>query len=213
MMRALVCFAVVLSVPLPGIFAQSNSGQAPPADYRLQVGDGFEVLYRYTPEYNQTVTVQPDGQVALTLLGAVPVRGLTIEEARDRITREAAKRLSHPEVSLSLKDFVKPHFTVLGEVASPGRFELHGDLAAADAIAMAGGLKESARHTQILLIHRVNNTVGETQLLDFKALEKAHPGQELLTLRDGDLIIVPQNKISKVERFVKLANIGVYYPL
>ena len=183
------------------------------AGYKLQPGDSFEVQYRYTPEYNQTVSVQPDGKVSLALLGNVVVRGLTVEEARVRIMAEAAKRLKEPEVSLDLKDYEKPHFTVIGEVEKPGRYELRGPLTTVDALALAGGFKLTAKHTQILLIHRVSDTIGETRLLDFKALEHARPGQELIPLRDGDLIIVPQSKFSKVERFVKLGNIGAYYPI
>lgn len=218
MMRPLLMTAIFLCVALPGVRAQkvapeSAPPQAPAADYCLQAGDTFEVLYRYTPEYNQTVRIQPDGMVSLTLLGAVPVRGLTVEEARKRILHEAAKRFNNPDVSLALKDFERPHFTVLGEVANPGRFELRGSLSTVDALAMAGGLKTSARHNNILLIHRVNQTVGETTLIDFKALENGRPGRELITLRDGDIIIVPQSKLSKVERYVKLTNIGIYYPL
>jgi polysaccharide biosynthesis/export protein len=212
MMRYLL-LTMLLSVTSSHIYAQRVPGEAVPTDYCLQQGDSFEVLYRYTPEYNQTVTVQPDGMVSLTLLGAVPVRGLTVDEARNRIIHEAGKRFNDPDVSLALKDFVRPHFTVMGEVANPGRFELRGSISTVDALAMAGGLKVSARHNNILLIHRVNQTVGETRLIDYKALEKARPGQELIPLRDGDIIIVPQNKISKVERFVKLSNVGVYYPL
>ncbi len=183
------------------------------AAYRLQAGDAIEVLYRYTPEYDQTVNVQPDGSVALTLLGTVPVRGLTVEEARLRIVAAAATRLNQPVVSLALKDYERPHFTVLGEVEKPGRYELRGALSTVDGVAIAGGLKSSARHTQIVLIHRVSDTVGETQLLDFKRLDHAKKGQELIALRDGDVIVVPQNKLSKVERYVKLANVGAYYPL
>ncbi len=188
-------------------------GLAQEAGYRLQAGDAFEVQYRYTPEYNQTVSVQPDGKVSLTLLGNVAVRGLTVDEARLRIMAEAAKRLKEPEVALDLKDFEKPHFTVIGEVEKPGRYELRGALTTVDALALAGGFKLTAKHTQILLIHRVNDTIGETRLLDYKQLEHAKAGQELIPLRDGDLIIVPQSRFSKVERFVKLANVGAYYPI
>ncbi len=194
----------------------ANSGaQAPqplpPADYRLEAGDTIEVLYRTTPEYNQTVSIQPDGAVALQLVGTVPIRGLTLEDARDRIAREAAKRLNDPDISLALKDFDKPHFTVMGEVTNPGRYELRGSLSAIDGLAMAGGFKTTAKHTQIVLIHRINNTIGETQLIDYRTLEKPHKGQELIALRPGDLIIVPQSKLSKLERYVKIANTGVYY--
>ena len=212
-MRKLLRTLLILAVAIPYSVAQNAPSVVAPEGYRLQTGDSFEVLYRYTPEYNQTVSVQPDGAISLTLLGLVPIRGLTIEEARARILHEAAKRFNEPDVSLALKDFERPHFTVLGEVASPGRFELRGSLSTVDALAMAGGLKATARHTNIVLIHRINQTIGETRLIDVRALEKPQPGQELIRLRDGDLIIVPQSRLSKVERFVKLANVGAYYPL
>lgn len=194
---------------------QSASAQAPImpyADYRIETGDTIEVLYRKSPEFNQTVIVQPDGSVALQLIGSIPVRGLTLDDAQNRIARKAGERLNEPEVSLALKDFDKPHFTVIGEVANPGRYELRGSLSAIDGLAMAGGFKMTAKHTQILLIHRLNNVIGETQVIDYRELEKPqHNGKELLALRPGDLIIVPQSKLSKVERYVKLANTGVYY--
>ncbi len=190
----------------------SPPSSIPYADYRIETGDTVEVLYRKSPEFNQSVTVQPDGSVALQLIGSIPIRGLTLQEAQDRITRKAAVRLNDPEVSLALKDFDKPHFTVMGEVTNPGRYELRGSLSAIDGLAIAGGFKMTAKHTQILLIHRVNNVIGETRLVDYKELEKPQPkGHELLVLQPGDLIIVPQNKLSKVERYVKLANTGVYY--
>lgn len=184
--------------------------------YRLQPGDSLEVLYRYTPEYNQTVTVQPDGSVSLQLIGNVKVGGLTLSNATGEISRRAGKRLLNPEVSISLKDFEKPHFTVLGEVTNPGRFELRGHISPVDAMAMAGGFKPTARHTQIVLIHRLNATTGEAQLLNFKQLEKAKSARaadDFPLLRDGDLLVVPQNKLSKVERLVRLTGIGLYYPL
>ena len=63
----------------------SDSRSASLSGYRLQPGDTFTVHYRLTPEYNQTVTLQPDGTVTLRLLGPVSLRGLTGEQARSRI--------------------------------------------------------------------------------------------------------------------------------
>lgn len=200
------------SSPLQMQSSPSQSPSAPYPDYRIEPGDTIEVLYRKSPEFNQTVTVQPDGAVALQLIGSVPIRGLTLEDAQSRITRKAAVRLNNPEISLALKDFDKPRFTVMGEVVNPGRYELRGSLSAVDGLAMAGGFKPTSKHTQILLIHRVNNVIGETQLINYQELEKPQgKGKELITIKPGDLIIVPQNKISKVERYVKILNTGVYY--
>ena len=212
--------AVLLSILSLGLATVRAGAQAAlstaPASYQLQTGDSLGVVYRLTPEYNQTTSVQPDGTVTLQLLGPLKVRGLTVEEARVTIRNAAANRLRDPEVSLELKDWDKPHFTVLGEVGLPGRFELRGPLSVEDALAVAGGVKGSGKRTNILLIHRVDNTIGQTQLVDIRALERnPKPGTELLSLQPGDIVVVPITKLAKVERYVKLVNYGVgsYIPL
>ena len=214
------CFSVLLGVlSLGGLLAWAGAQAVPltpPATYQLQTGDSVGVVYRLTPEYNQTVSVQPDGTVTLQLLGAVRVRGLTVDEARVVIHDAAAKRLRDPEVSLEIRDWEKPHFTVLGEVGLPGRFELRGPLSVEDALAMAGGVKGSGKRTNILLIHRVDATVGQTQLVDLRMLERnPKPGTELLALQPGDIVVVPISKLTKVERYVRLINFGIgsYIPL
>src|SRR5256885_17064151 len=84
--------------------------------YRLQPGDVLEVQYRYSPEFNQTVTVQPDGYVTLEIGGDLKVAGFTIEETRQAILRQARKRLQDPVATIVLKEFQKPYFVVAGEV-------------------------------------------------------------------------------------------------
>src|SRR5207249_4925094 len=66
-----------------------------------------------------------------------------------------AKILHDPVINVELKDFEKPYFIVGGEVGHPGKFDLRGDTSVAQAVAIAGGLRDSAKHSQILLFHRV----------------------------------------------------------
>lgn len=208
----LTSLVLTLGLCLGSMHAQRSSEPLTIAStYRLQAGDAFTVQYRLTPEYNQTVSIQPDGTVTLQLLGSIPVRGLTLAEARSLVEQAAAKRLRNPELSLELKEYERSHFTVLGEVGTPGRYELRGPLSVQDGLALAGGFKTTARHTKILLIHRIDDTTGETQLINFKALEKPKPGMELSRLQPGDIIVVPSSKLSKVERYTKIFNTGVYY--
>ena len=91
--------------------------------YRLQPGDSVEVQYRYTPEFNGKAVIQPDGQISIPITGLVRIGGLPVEEARMAIAAKAAERLRDPEVVLLLTDFVKPAFTVAGEVGKPGRYD------------------------------------------------------------------------------------------
>jgi polysaccharide export outer membrane protein len=181
--------------------------------YRLMTGDSIEVLYRFTPEYNETVAVLPDGTVALQLIGSVKVGGLDLSEAHDAILDRAATRLKNPELSVSLKNYEKPHFAVLGEVGAPGRFELHGEITAVDAIAMAGGLKTTTSETHILLLHRENGEYSEATVIDFRKLKRGNGTTEMPVLRNGDLVLASTSKLARLERVVHLANIGAFYPL
>ena len=182
------------------------------ARYRLQPNDVIEIQYRYTPEYNQTASVQPDGFVTLQLIGDVKLDGLTLEQARANIIERVSARLRDPEVFILLKDYEKPHFVVGGEVTSPGRFELRGHMTAVEAIAMAGGFKTlSAKHSQVILFRRTDAENGETRTLDLKKIMYKPMLEEDVMLRPGDMLLVPQNRISKIERFIKWANMGVYW--
>jgi polysaccharide biosynthesis/export protein len=198
------------------IRAEHNEPQFANRDqrYRLQPNDVIEVQYRYTPEYNQAVNIQPDGFVTLQMLGDLKLGGLDLNQARSAVLERAAARFKDPELTLALKEYDKPRFTVGGEVNNPGRFELHGATTVLEAIATAGGLKTaSAKHSQVLLVRRVDDTYAETKVLDLKELVNTRNFAEDQTLRAGDMLLVPQNTISKIERLVKWANVGVYAPL
>jgi protein involved in polysaccharide export with SLBB domain len=78
---------------------------------------------------------------------------------------------------------------------------------------MAGGFKTaSAKHSQVILFRRVGPDLAKTELLDLKAaMSPSATGPPLGDLQPGDLLVVPQNRISKIERFMKLGNIGIYW--
>src|SRR6476660_3817904 len=50
--------------------------------YQLCHGDTFDLSFPFTPEFNQTVTVHPDGFITLAGLGDLYVLGKTVPELR-----------------------------------------------------------------------------------------------------------------------------------
>jgi len=209
----LIIAVCVLSAPLSA-YAQN---QRPPQlstvteeRYRLQPGDVLEIQYRYSPEFNQTVTVQPDGYVSLEIGGDVKVAGMTIEQTRQVILKKAGARLREPVATIVLKEFQRPYFVVAGEVAQPGKIEMRERVTAIQAIMLAGGMKETARSSQIVVFRRINSDVAEVKLLNLKSIRRTSDLENDLTLQPGDMIYVPRDKISKIERFIKLASVAAF---
>jgi hypothetical protein len=62
----------------------------------------------------------------------------------------------------------------------------------------------------VILFRRVGPDLAKTQILDLKAAMSPTATEPLADLRSGDMLIVPQNLVSKIERFIKWANIGLY---
>lgn len=200
------CKWVTLMVGLAGIAAA-----APAAPYRLQTGDTIEVHYRLTPEFNATSAVQPDGTVSLPLAGRVAVGGTTVEEASKIIGALASERLRDPEVTVILKEFTKPTYTVAGEVSKPGLFDHRGEVTLMRALANAGWFKESSKHSQVLLVRRLDADWGEARVVDVRRDVRKRDFTEDPVIHPGDLVVVPQNTLSKVDRYFRwatFANLG-----
>ena len=178
--------------------------------YRLQPGDVFEVQFRYSPEFNQTVTVQPDGYISLEISGDMKVAGLTIEQTRAAILKKAATRLQDPVATIVLKEFQKPYFVIAGEVNLPGKIEMRERVTALQAIMLAGGMKEAARSSQVVVFRRLNSDTAEVKLLNLKDIRRTSDLENDLTLQPGDMVYVPRDKISKIERFMKLASVAAF---
>ncbi len=182
--------------------------------YVLHPGDVLDIQYRYTPEFNQTVSVQPDGYISLEMGGDLKVAGRNLEQVRNLILARARMRLESPELVVVLKEFQKPYVVVAGEVVQPGKFELRESLTAIQAVLLAGGFKDSAKSSQILVFRKLNADTAEVRSLNFKTLKRTSDLENDLALQPGDMILVPRNRISKIERYVRLASLTTFlYPL
>jgi polysaccharide export outer membrane protein len=177
--------------------------------YRVQPGDVLELAFPFTPEFNQAVTVQPDGYIILRGAGELHAKGRTVAELAEALRKAYTKILNEPLVTVDLKDFVRPYFLVGGEVGRPGKFELRGDTTVTEAVTIAGGFRDSAKHSQVLLFRRVSDSLAEVKVLNVKKMLQSGDLEEDLHLRSGDMLFVPKNALSKVRPFVPIPGVGV----
>jgi len=192
-----------------------DRGQAPQLQhrnrrYQLHSADVLELNFPFTPEFNQTVTVQPDGYITLRGVDSIRVEGQTLPELNDSLRAVYGKILHDPVINVELKDFEKPFFIVGGEVGHPGKFDLRGETTATEAVAIAGGLRDSAKHSQVVLFHRVPDGWVQVKKLHMKKMLKDANLDEDAYLQPGDFLYVPKNTMSKIGRFIPTSSLGLY---
>jgi polysaccharide biosynthesis/export protein len=178
--------------------------------YRLNKSDVLEVSFAFASEYNQTVTVQPDGYITLKDAGHLLAEGLTAQELEAAIEGAYAKLLHEPLVTVNLKDFDRPYFIASGEVAHPGKYELRGKTTITAALAIAGGFTQQAKHSQVVLFRHVSPNLVESRVLNVKAMLKHRDLREDPYLEAGDHLLVPRSTVSNIMRFMPATNMGMY---
>jgi polysaccharide export outer membrane protein len=178
--------------------------------YKIGAGDQFDVTFDLSPEFNQTVTVQPDGYVTMRGVGDLHVQGQTVPELQQTLRTVYGKILNDPIIAVVLKDFEKPYFVADGQVGKPGKYELRGDMTLTEAIAVAGGFQDSAKHSQVLLFRKVNDQWTEAKLFNVKEMQKTGNLKEDPFLHPGDMLFVPKSAFSKFKQFIPSGNVGTY---
>ena len=178
------------------------------SQYRLHPGDTLSLDYRLSPELNQTATIGPDGFVDLSVAGTVKLSGLTLQQAHDLILQRDSVRLNAPELNLQLKDFQHPYVMVAGQVLIPGKIEMREDMTALQAIMLAGGFKDSARETKIVVFRRIsgNSGMAEVMQLDLHRIHKTKQLEQDLSLEPGDIIYIPENMATQFSKFMRIPN-------
>ena len=192
-----------------GAWSPALTGERRP-HYRLHKSDVVDISFAFAPEFNQTITVQPDGFVQLRDVEELYAEGHTLSELQQAIRERYSPTLHNPEVTVVLKDFDKPYFIASGEVTHPGKYELRGDTTLSEAVAIAGGFTGQAKHSQVVLFRHASPELVEAHLLNVKKMMNSRSLAEDVHLRPGDMVFVPQNTLSKIRKFLPATNLSMY---
>src|SRR5262249_8839864 len=156
-------------------------------------------------------SVQPDGFVQLKgLPDAVHIQGLTMHEAQREIVKAYSTILKDPDITVTLKDFERPYFVVSGSVRNPGKFDYRGPTTVMQAVAIAGGFDNSAKHSQILVMREYSNDLVQVKMGDLKQVMKGKELDKDLQVRPGDTIFAPKSAFAKFAPFIPSSSLGMY---
>jgi polysaccharide export outer membrane protein len=157
-------------------------------DYRIVPDDILQVVVYQAPDFNRDAQVDATGNIALPLLGAIPVAGRTTRDVEGEITgRLKAKYLQNPQVSVTVKDAVGLRVTVEGGVVKPGVVQLRGSVTLLSLIAQSGGFTDTADKSTVLI---VRNTESGRALSRFDTNAIAAGTAEDPPVYGGDTVVV-----------------------
>jgi polysaccharide export outer membrane protein len=182
--------------------------RAPQTGYVLGAGDQINIRVVDLEEYSdKMLSIDPDGQLDLPLVGQIHAGGETIEAFKFELRRRLSKYVNSPQLSVNLLTNRSSKISVIGEVNSPGVRELSGSTSLIEAISEAGGLKTDAGSKVVITRSLdVGKLPVDGQVLDSSGLFStvSLPLDELMIskrpadnfqLRPGDIVSVPKASI------------------
>ena len=193
--RSAVILALMMSLAPRPSYAQRPPAAESPEPYVIGPEDVIEVAVWSNTELSRTVPVRPDGKISLPLLHDVEAAGLTPMQLGAALTTSMAKFLvDEPVVSVIVREVHSFKVTVIGEVKTPGRYEVRTRTTVLDVLALAGGLSQYAARGRITILRREGDTVHQLPFDFEKVTTRAGPNgavQQNFCIRPGDIIVVP----------------------
>jgi protein involved in polysaccharide export with SLBB domain len=90
-----------------------------------------------------------------------------------------------------------------GEVFRPGMLPLAGPVTVHQAISAAGGFRETARRTDVIIIRQVQGRPVPLRVNMEEVLNNQDPSQDVL-LAPFDIVYVPRSNVAEVNKWIDL---------
>jgi len=157
------------------------------ADYRLGPGDSLAVAVWGAKPIRYTLPVTLEGTVIVPSVGEVPVDGLALDEARERIRAALLRQFHNVEITIALAGLRRFQVHVLGQVAYPGTYLATAVDRVSAAVSWAGDFLPRASQRSIT-ITRGAGPPAQADLFAFRrrGVQEGNP-----RLREGDIVYVP----------------------
>jgi protein involved in polysaccharide export with SLBB domain len=197
--RVLVVAAFALAC---GSAPRAGAPQAvAPGDYRVQRGDLLEIRFAESPELDRDSLVRPDGRISLQLVDEVYVEGLTTAELTDQLRNAYSRELRDPEITVNVRSTAARVY-VGGHIERPGEYPWTRQITAMQAIARAGGFRETADTSRILVLRREPGGAELAIEIDLDDATSDEGGSRDVYLAPYDLVVVPSSTVADVNKWV-----------
>lgn len=173
-----------------GVSADARAGTISPVRLEYVVGEGdlLNINVWREPELTQNMTVRPDGNISLPLLGDVHVSGITPRQIQELLTEKLKVVLTNPQVTVSVSEVRSKIVYITGSVGKPGAYPAVTPMNVLQLIARAGGLTEFANRKDISILR--GGDPRNRLHFNYKEVVKGHNSAQNVTLQPGDTVVV-----------------------
>ncbi|GEM_PF-806400 len=164
------------------------------SSYVIGHGDKLGISVYRNSDMDSSPQVDTMGNISVPLLGDMKVSGLTTYQLRDRITEGLTKYITNPQVTITVSTYQSQKVTVMGEVSSPGIFQLEQPQPISILITKCGGFTENANEENVTVIRK--DPKGPQQIITVnvkKVFKEGDAKQNILIYKD-DIIYVPKDE-------------------
>ncbi|MBI4609191.1 MAG: polysaccharide biosynthesis/export family protein [Candidatus Rokubacteria bacterium] len=188
---ALIVGATALAVGHGRACGEEGAAAVEPGDYRIGPEDVLDIAVWNNTAVSRTVPVRPDGKISLPLVNDIRAAGLTPMQLRDVLMKKLVEYMPQPEVSVIVREVRSFKVSVLGEVKTPGRYELRSRSTVLDVLAMAGPFSEFAARSRIIILRHDGSSSIKRIPFNYNTAISGHVNGESFFLQPGDIILVP----------------------
>ena len=178
---------------------------APGEGYVIGPQDNLSIIVSDETELTGKYRVDSDGTISMPYLSRVPLAGLSLQEAQDKITAMLkAGYIRNPQVRIEVDQFKARSVLMTGEVRVQGKVTLPGStMSLLEALALAGSATQNASN-EVLIMHppKPGEKAPEPIVVNRKDLELGKVGRDI-TLQDGDIVNIQVAKRFYISGFIK----------
>jgi polysaccharide export outer membrane protein len=177
----------------------------PGEGYVIGPQDQLSITVTDEADLTNKYRVDADGTVTMPYLQRVPLAGLSLSEAQDKVTALLKKDfIRNPQVRIEVDQFKSRNVLMTGEVRNQGKLTLSGTtMSLLEALALAGSATQNASN-EVLIMHppKPGEKAPDPIVVNRKDLELGKAGRDI-TLQDGDIVNVPVAKRFYISGFIK----------
>jgi polysaccharide export outer membrane protein len=172
------------------------------AVYTVGIGDVLSVRLREGVKLTEyDATVMSTGTIVISFI-EVEAAGHTIEEIREKAQMELSQYIRDFSLDLIPKEWRERKIFVLGEVKNPGVYNFSAGMTTLQALALAGGYKNTAVLRDLRII-RGNLDNPKLIQVDLHKTGKGKDAKDII-LAQNDVIFVPRSAIGDWNNFINL---------